>query len=90
MTIKQIGNVKEVVQEKANAATVCMKDGLLGILKCQNVIAQAPLMCVSRRNQKQEKKDNIVCGSMNKGLSEDRDHGLMTSLEFLNRSHLWK
>lgn len=32
MTIKQIGDVKEVIQEKANAVTVYMQDGLLGML----------------------------------------------------------
>lgn len=32
MTIKQIGNVKEVVQEKASAVTVYMQDGVLGML----------------------------------------------------------
>lgn len=58
----------EVVQEKANAVTVCMQEGLLGRLKCQNVTAHPAFICVFLKNQRQEKrKDNIVCGSMNNG-----------------------
>lgn len=44
--------MKEVVQEKANAVTVYMQDGLLGRLKCQNVIAHRASICVSLKNQR--------------------------------------
>lgn len=40
-----------------------MEDRLLGRLKCQNIIAHPPFICVHFKNQRQEKrKDNIVGG----------------------------